>query len=86
MGACDAPIVLVEGPCTMEWARYGRLYGDPPTWETSYDGDGAWIVGPQGECTLEEAALTYCPPHHTRLDAPPRGYQFTLMPNRALTS
>jgi hypothetical protein len=58
MGGAPCPVVLVDGPCRLEWRRTGRLYGDPASWVAEYDGV-EWHVGPVEECLLEQAALSY---------------------------
>ncbi len=45
MGGADCPVLLVTGPCTLEWVRTGRLYGSPPAWRATFDGS-KWAVEP----------------------------------------
>jgi hypothetical protein len=58
MRGAPCPVVLVSGPCSLDWKRGGRLYGSDPEWVASYDGN-EWFVGPKSECALEEAVLNY---------------------------
>jgi len=58
MGGSDCPIVLVTGICSLEWERYGRLYGEPAKWIANFDGE-KWEVSPINECILEDAVFAY---------------------------
>jgi len=58
MGGAMCPVVLVTGPCRLQWHRTGRLYGRPADWTAEFDGS-TWTVGSSCECALEEAALNY---------------------------
>ena len=56
MGGAPCPVVLVHGPCRLTWNRTGRLYGGEARWTAVYDGR-SWLVSPEGQCALEEAAF-----------------------------
>jgi hypothetical protein len=58
MGGSPCPIILVEGPCNLSWARTGRLYGGESDFIASFDGD-KWSVESDSKCMLEEAAMNY---------------------------
>jgi hypothetical protein len=58
MGSAPCPVILVEGPCTLSWSRFGRLYGDPADWVAHFDG-AKWIVAPVTEYNQEEAVMKY---------------------------
>jgi hypothetical protein len=51
MGGAKCPVVLVSGPCVLEWKRTGRLYGQPSHYVASFDGV-SWNVGPKEEIEL----------------------------------
>lgn len=53
MGGAKCPVVLVTGPCTLEWERTGRLYGHPSNYVASFDGT-TWTVGPKENVELAE--------------------------------
>lgn len=58
MGGSPCPVILVKGPTRISWERTGRLYGSPAKWIADFDGN-QWIVAPEDECVLTEAALNY---------------------------
>lgn len=51
MGGAKCPVVLVTGPCTLQWERSGRLYGQPSHYVASFDGT-IWTVGPKQNIEL----------------------------------
>lgn len=58
MGGAACPVVLVEGPCTLNWHRSGRLYGTDADWVAQFDG-AKWTVAPVADCALEDAVMNY---------------------------
>jgi hypothetical protein len=53
MGGAAAPVLLVEGPCSLHWKRSGRLYGTESEWEARFDG-GQWHIAPASEMDIED--------------------------------
>ena len=53
MMQADCPIILVTGPCVLNWKREGRLYGETAEWRAEFNGLDNWIVGPAHELELE---------------------------------
>jgi hypothetical protein len=58
MGGAFCPIVLVNGPCRLEWHRSGRLYDTPADFVAEFDGE-LWQVNTPEECSLESAIFDY---------------------------
>lgn len=58
MGGAACPLIIVSGPCQINWHRSGRLYGGDADWSAVYDGS-EWVIGPRHECAAEDAAFSY---------------------------
>lgn len=58
MGSAACPVLLVAGPCQLNWTRTGRLYSSKADWVVVYDGN-TWTVSPADEHSLESAVFNY---------------------------